>query len=219
MDTVRIPEWIDFVAKRLARAQLNETEDGVRKAILQTFVKSGAPPTTHDIVVLFPRLSHQEVTHVCRRLAENDLIVWEEDNQRIQSAYPFSGPPTPHIVHLEGGSTVFALCAVDALGIPGMLGTGANILSRCAHCLTPVEVTVTPQRLDGHHPQECLVWFPLAAEACSPVAESRCPDMNFFCSKEHLDTWAKARGNPDGLPMTLTEALEVGREIFGSLLT
>ncbi|MFQ5882084.1 MAG: alkylmercury lyase family protein [Candidatus Methylomirabilales bacterium] len=119
----------------------------------------------------------------------------------------------------RGGPTVFALCAVDALGIPVMLGQAANIASRCAHCQTPVEVAVTPGGLGRHHPRESLMWFPLAAEVCRPVAQSRCPDINFFCSPEHLDTWWLARGRPEGLSMTMAEAFEAGREIFGSLLT
>ncbi len=215
---MQTPDSIDFVARRLARAHLSETEDAVRKSILRTFVKSGTSPTIDDIVMLFPRLFHQDVAHACRRLAENDLIVWEEEHQRILSAYPFSGPPTPHVVYLEGGPTVFGLCAVDALGIPVMLGHGANIVSRCAHCLTPVKVTVTYHSIDSYHPQQCLVWFPLVAEACSPLAESRCPDINFFCSKEHVDAWGRAKGRPEGLLLTMTEAFEAGREIFGSLL-
>jgi hypothetical protein len=215
---VRIPESINLVAKRLARAQLNETEDAVRKAILRAFASSGTSPTAHDIVTLLPKLSHLEVTLVCHRLAEHDLIIWEEKEQRIKSAYPFSGLPTPHAVHIKSGPTVFALCAVDALGMPVMLGHSADIVSRCAYCHTPVEVAVTPQGLSRYTPKESLVWFPLTAEACSPMAESRCPDINFFCATGHLDSWGQASGWPEGLSMTMTEAFEAGREIFGLLL-
>lgn len=215
---MRIPESIDLVATRLARAQLNETEDAVRQAILRAFVRSGTSPSVSDLTTLLPGLPPEEVTHVCRRLAENDLIVWEEEAHRIKSAYPFSGPPTAHVVHLKGGPTVFALCAVDALGMPVMLNRGADIESRCAHCLTPLKVTVISQGLDRFHPEASLVWFPLAADVCSPVAESRCPDINFFCSTEHLDAWRYATGRSNGLLMTMAEAFEAGREIFGSLL-
>ncbi len=37
---MRIPESVNIIATRLAKAQLNETEDSVRKAILRAFVRS-----------------------------------------------------------------------------------------------------------------------------------------------------------------------------------
>ncbi|MHA4854887.1 organomercurial lyase [Rhodococcus sp. MSC1_016] len=40
---------------------------------------------------------------------------------RITSAYPFSASPTLHRASIGGGSTVYAMCAVDALGISAML--------------------------------------------------------------------------------------------------
>ena len=43
--------------------------------------------------------------------------------------YPFSAATTAHTVAIEGGPTVFAMCAVDALGIADMLGTDVTITS------------------------------------------------------------------------------------------
>lgn len=40
--------------------------------------------------------------------------------------------------------------------------------------------------------------------------------MNFFCTKKHLDEWyAAADCNPDYYPLSLSEALEVSRLLFG----
>lgn len=214
-----LPEWLETIATRLANADLTQKEEEVRKTILRAFAARGISPTVGDIIALLPGLGRQEVTRICRRLGEKDLIVWGEAGQRVQSAYPFSGVPTAHAVHLKAGPQVYGLCAIDALGMPVMLGQAADIVSRCAYCHTPVEVTVAPAELGRYSPRESLVWFPLIADACCPVAESRCPDINFFCSTDHRDAGWQARGRPEGISMTMAEAFEAGREIFGSLLT
>jgi hypothetical protein len=213
-----LPESLDTIAARLANADLTPQEEEVRKAVLRAFAAGGASPTADNIITIIPELRRQGVLRIFRRLAEKDLIVWDEAEQRVQSAYPFSGFPTAHTVHLKDGPAIFALCAVDALGMPLMLGQAADIVSCCVQCHTPVEVAVAPKGLGQYRPTESVVWFPLAADVCCPVAQSRCPDINFFCSPEHRDAWWQARGRPEGLSMTMAEAFEAGREIFGSLL-
>lgn len=215
---MRLPESLNTIATRLANADLTENEEGVRKAILRYFATSGSSPTVDDIMVRIPALGAWEIVRICRTLADKDLIVWDKAGQCIQSAYPFSGPPTAHIVHLKDGSPVYALCAVDALGIPVMLGQTADILSRCVHCHTQVEVAVSVQGLGQYRPGDSVVWFPLAEDPCCPVAQSRCPNINFFCSPDHQDAWRQSRGRPEGLSMTMAEAFEAGQEIFGALL-
>lgn len=215
---MRVPESVDTIATRLANANLTQKEEEVRKAILKAYATSGTSPTVADIMALLSGLGQQEITSICRRLSEKDLIVWNEEEKRVQSAYPFSGFPTAHAVHLTAGPQVYALCAIDALGMPVMLGQAANIVSRCAECHIPVEVAVAPSGLARYSPRESVVWFPIAEDVCCPVAESRCPDINFFCSSDHRDTWWQARGQPEGLSMTMPEAFEAGREIFGKIL-
>lgn len=215
---VPLPKSINTIARRLANADLTRHEEEVRRAVLRAFAADGTSPCVDDIIVRIPALGGQEVTRICRALTEKDLIVWDEARQCVQSAYPFSGLPTGHTVHLKEGPAVFALCAVDALGMPVMLGQAANIFSRCAHCNARVEVAVSADGLGRYHPRDSVVWFPLGEDVWCPVAESRCPDINFFCSTEHCDSCVQGRGRPEGLRMTMTEAFDVGREIFGTLL-
>ena len=58
-------------------------------------------------------------------------------------AYPFSAAPTRHIVAITGGPRVWSMCAIDALGIPVMLGAGAVITSSDPLTGEPVTVTFT----------------------------------------------------------------------------
>ena len=216
---MHLPESVNTIATPPANAAQLQNAPVVRNGIPRAFATSGTSPTVDDIITILRGLSRQEATRICRKLAEKDLIVWGEAGECVQSAYPFSGFPTTHTLHLKDGPKVYALCAVDALGMPVMLGRAADISSRCTYCQAPVEVAVAPEGLRQYRPTESVVWFPLALDVCCPVAESRCPDINFFCSAEHRDTWWQARGQPEGLSMTMPEAFEAGREIYGSLLT
>src|SRR6266536_1670989 len=57
----------------------------------------------------------------------------------LAGAYPFVANPRGHQVHLTGGLTVQAYCAIDALGIPAMLDQDATITSttRSPGCRSP----------------------------------------------------------------------------------
>jgi hypothetical protein len=63
------------------------------------------------------------------RLVEADLVEADPSSGRPPGAYPFVASPRGHQVHLPGGRTLQADCAVDALGIPAMLDHDAPITS------------------------------------------------------------------------------------------
>ncbi|XDO64454.1 organomercurial lyase [Streptomyces sp. RLB1-33] len=90
----------------------------------------------------------------------------------MQAAYPFSATPTAHRVHIAHGTEVWAMCAIDALGIPDMLGTDALITS--ADPVTGETITVTST--GGH-----MTWQPSTAvvyvgqRSCTgPAADVAC---------------------------------------------
>jgi hypothetical protein len=206
----------DAVMRRLARARLSPQQDEVRKYILKTFAKDGKAPDVGEMAEalgLFPR----EVRRVCGKLAEHDLIVWEAGRDHILSAYPFSVVPTAHHVSIEGSNTVYAMCAIDALGIPFMLGRGAAIASACVACQRPVRVAIHEGLLRQADPMTTVVWFSARDGCC--VAEARCPLINFYCEAGHLQRWRAEHSHELGTALTLMDAVEVGKAIFGELLT
>jgi hypothetical protein len=54
-------------------------------------------------------------------LADGDFVCLGPAGQ-ITAAYPFSVLPTRHLVRIAGHAAVFAMCAIDALGISAMTG-------------------------------------------------------------------------------------------------
>ncbi|MFQ5804649.1 MAG: alkylmercury lyase family protein [Candidatus Methylomirabilales bacterium] len=212
---MRLPDGVKTVADRLSAARLNSQEDQVRRHVLRGFA-SGTTPTTVTLAEQCG-VSSRKAREILLRLMAMDLLLLDRTGEAVLAAYPFSSTPTPHRVRLMGRE-VFALCAVDALGIPAMLRETAEISSRCAHCESKVEVQAQPDTLSQYHSSEIAVWFPESEDDCCPVAQSRCPNISFFCTDEHLKAWRWANGYPSGVVLSLLEAFEVGRVIFGSLL-
>jgi hypothetical protein len=203
------------VIERLARATLSPEENDLRKAILTAFAEGGSAPSVHEIAHTLAR-SVREVVEGCRKLAADDLMVWKEDEARILSVYPFSAVPTAHQVLIDGHNRLYAMCAIDALGIPFMLDQGARIRSTCFFCQQPVTVEVHGGSLQRAFPLTTVVWFSERDGCC--VAEARCPLMNFFCHEGHLHAWRTTSPDERGTALSVREAVDVGKAVFGELL-
>jgi hypothetical protein len=204
----------DIVA-RLARAQLGRKEDDARKAILRGFAEEGRAPNVHELAHVLG-VAVESVREACRTLAGHDLLVWRDDEMCIVSAYPFSRLPTAHQVLIEGDRTLYAMCAIDALGIPFMLGQGGRIRSSCFFCQKPAQVDIQDGKVSEAKPSTLVVWLSERDGCC--VAEVRCPLMNFFCDEGHLHAWLATSLHERGTMLSLMEALGVGKAAFGHLL-
>jgi hypothetical protein len=72
--------------------------------------------------------------------AARDLMQRDPDSGVIVAAYPFSGVPTLHQAQLAGRKPVYAMCTVDALGIPFMFEQDATISSTDPSDGTPIRI-------------------------------------------------------------------------------
>jgi alkylmercury lyase len=203
------------IVERLARAELSPQENDIRKAILKAFARNGKAPSVREVAQALS-LPIEHVLTGFQKLAEYDLIVWKQGGAHLRSAYPFSGVSTVHQVLTDAGTPLYAMCAIDALGIPFMLGQGASVRSACFFCQHLVRVDITGGLLQRPYPSTSIVWFSERDGCC--VAEARCPLMNFFCNEEHLQAWLAKSPNEPGTSLSLMDALEVGKAAFGDLL-
>ena len=81
------------------------------------------------------------VASVLGQLADADFLCLDHAGQ-ITVAYPFSALPTPHRVQIAGHATVFAMCAIDALGISAMTGVPVVIESADPSTGQPITLNV-----------------------------------------------------------------------------
>lgn len=189
----------------------------VHRFILETFAKTGRSPALEDVRSRFDLESAQDAEALLADLERRGSIHRNAGDPFITHAYPFSNEPTQHRVRLEGGPEVYAMCAIDALGMPFMLKQDAEIASACEQCGGDIELRISNGEITRKAPGEIVVWYGVAGEGCV-VATDLCPDLNFFCSSEHLEMWTKERPSRAGDMLTLDQALERGRQSFEKLM-
>ena len=106
-------------------SQLKEPERALYRWILRSFAVSGCP--SPDALANAARdVGVDDVEEALARMVDHDLIQ-RSISGAITRAYPFSAIPTNHVVTLDNGHRLYAMCAVDALGVPIMVGTGATV--------------------------------------------------------------------------------------------
>jgi hypothetical protein len=199
---------------RARSAPHNPAGRAVHQAILRRFAATGAPP---DPTILTKTTADYgaDIVEVLTRLHDDDAIRLDPDGG-IRVAYPFSAVPTRHRVRLASGVQVYAMCAIDALGLPAMLDTDATIIM-----LDPV--TADPITIMVHNGQ--YVWDPAtavtfisAAAGSGPSADCCCDDMNAFTSPTTARSWMANHPHVLGDLLDPAAAEARGVRIFGGLL-
>ncbi|MBA1142933.1 bifunctional organomercurial lyase/mercury(II) reductase MerBA [Mesorhizobium neociceri] len=191
--------------------------DRVRAALIQFYADNGRAPTLFALAAEVG-LTEMALQPLLDDLSERDLAVLE--GGLIIGAYPFASRDTGHQIRLDGNS-VNAMRAVDALGVGAMLDRDVEITSRCWHCGSPIKVSTRDRgrALDEVSPQSAVVWLSVRYEG-GCAANSLCSMTAFFCSDDHLAAWRSKRpADEPGFRLSIEEALEAGRAIFGPSLT
>jgi Alkylmercury lyase len=194
--------------------RLNREERALYEWILKSFA-AGAPPEPDTLADEASRLDI-EVEPALAALAREDLVHHDPATSAILVAYPFSGRPTAHRVRIDGREEVFAMCAIDALGIAPMLALPVEIISRDPISGGDVLVRLDPGDGASWEPTEAVV---LAGSACEgPSFEGCCEVLNFFSSAVNAERYLREHSTVRGLPISIPDAIEIGRLVFGDIL-
>jgi hypothetical protein len=196
-----------------SQAQLAPELRTLHRQILSHFVDAGVAPDAEWIGEHADALGLQRAGAL-QALAEADLVHTAQD--RVVVAYPFSGTPTPHQVHLAGGPSVWAMCGDDALGIPLMVGRDAIITTQDPVSGEAIRIEVT---------NETWIWEPrdtvmLAAgiAGCATAAEATCRHIHFFTSESNALSYLQTTDGLEGEVYDQPGALDAARTVFGDLL-
>lgn len=195
---------------------LMDNDARVYHQMLLSFARTGQPTTTESLVNALA-LSREKVEQSLNLLESGGSIYRDPETRAILAAYPFSATPTQHVVRFADGHFVYAMCAIDALGMPVMLDADARVESRCTRCDKEIRITVKRNALAEVSPPGARVWY-MQADACCVAALEQCPSINFFCSTEHLEEWRAEQDSAQGMLMTIEGAFAHGARIFGKLL-
>jgi alkylmercury lyase len=193
--------------------------DGLRRlhqAILGYFLEAGGPPGRSWLDDTAARLG-LDPAGARAGLAAADLMHVNGDSGRVQVAYPFSGVPSGHRVRLSGGREVWAMCAVDALGIPQMTGCDATITAADPHAGDPVRVSSRGGTWHWSPPSALVLWaYPSAGEH---AALCSCPHVSFVTSPGHAQAYLASHPELTGHLIGQPAAVELARALFGPLLS
>jgi hypothetical protein len=187
----------------------------LHRAVLRRFLATGAPPTARWL-----RQAAADAglgASAADQLAAADAV--HVVNGVVAVAYPFSGTPTPHRVALDGLPAVYAMCAIDALGLPAMTGRDGQITSADPHDGTPIAVSSRGGTWS---------WAPATAVVAAGRAtdcgtecnsfEAMCPNTVFHASAETARAYLASHSGLDAQILGQDTAIEYGRLNFGTLL-
>ncbi len=230
---IRFPDWsalgsrktVATLADILALRRIegcwegySDTEDKVRRILLQDYARHGRAPTIPALAAK-AGMSENQVRDVVAQLRQRDLVVFDAEQDRIAGAYPFTDRDSEHHVFIHGTS-VNAMCAIDALGAGAMYQRDVSVASRCRACDRPIsaETRARGTAIASYAPNTAVVWSGLRyADNCA--ATSLCTVIAFFCSHRHLEEWRTTKYlDVRGHRLSMDEAHEVGVAVFGPML-
>jgi hypothetical protein len=194
-------------------ARLSRPERELYFSILRRFATAGRPSRSE--MSALARQVGLEDAQALDTLAREDLFHLGGDGE-ISVASPFSGLPTAHRVRFPNGHEVFAMCAIDALGIAPILGKRIEIASCDPLTSEEIQVALEPGG-EGHWQPEKAVLVCGASgggESCS----SCCPVLNFFASMDNATSWLPSHADVRGDVISMGEAIAGGRVVFGDVL-
>ncbi len=187
------------------------------RVVLRSFLDKGRAPTLGELRPVARQLGIG-LERLLAELVVHDVIQRTADGA-VQVAYPFSSVPTPHQVYLDGAPPIFAMCVIDALGLPFMGGSPATILTQDPTDATRITITVEPANGDQTwHPTTAVVLANECGQEPVIKAECACPYINAFASPETADRWRTKHPELVVKLLTQDQALAEARAIFGALL-
>jgi alkylmercury lyase len=185
----------------------------LHRAILERFLETGGSP---DRSWLDETAGRMGLAPDAARaaLAAADLV--HVDSSRVRVAYPFSGVPTGHRVRLAGAPQVWAMCAVDALGIPLMTGRDATVTAADPHTGAPVRVGLAGASWLWSPPDAVVLWA--YGSPGEDAALCSCPHVNFVTSPGHAEAYLASHPELTGHLIGQQAAVELAGALFGPLL-
>jgi len=199
---------------RTGALPLQPVERAMHQAILRAFASTGRPPTRGELDQITADTG-TSVDAVLLSLHEGDAIRLAPDGT-IAVAYPFSATPTRHRVRIADRIHVYAMCAVDALGIAAMLGQDTAISSVDRTTGQPITVVTTGGRTTWE-PASAVVFLGANAGG-GPSADCCCDYLNFFADASAAHAWAVRHPQVPGQILTQAEAEDLGTRLFQPLL-
>ncbi|MGX7348989.1 organomercurial lyase [Dolosicoccus paucivorans] len=147
-------------------------------------------------------------------LVEKEVIVLD-DKEDIISIYPISTVKTNKQVYVdEKTQPVYAMCAIDALGIHFTVHRPIKIVSEDQLTQEPITIEMENGQITNHAADDLFVLYKEVSCTTNCNVDC-CPFIHFFNRRDHVETYLE--NNPhitNYKVLNLDESIEEARELF-----
>ena len=190
---------------------LHDQTRRLHRALVDAVLTTGRVPEPSALAATLDT-SLEAIRDGLRNLATADYLALDASGH-LTCLYPLSVVPTPHAV-VVNGSRRFAMCAIDALGMPAMLDQELDIEGRCAVCDVSIALRVCPSMVVTVAPTTAMVVA--RRDEAEPAFATCCPFTVFVCGQEHADQFMRRITGTRVL--SLPDALQHAEAIFRGVL-
>ncbi|MFY9300583.1 MAG: alkylmercury lyase family protein [Candidatus Nitrosotenuis sp.] len=213
-DLERVPTSFNDLNSLIQRSHDRKSEDlAVLSYIGRHFIENKVFPHL-DLVAKDLDIEPSRLNQIVSVLEGSGYLTFGK-NVEIVGACGMSASSTSHLFYL-GDRPINVWCAIDALGIPLVLGINAEVKSKCSHCGDKIGIKTRGGDLEEYN-NDNLVFVGFSGKMEGKIVKDLCPYLNFFCSLEHLQEWKKSRPDIRGMGLSLPVAAELSKIIFESL--
>lgn len=137
--------------------------------------------------------------------------VFRDGDGRVIAFGGLSLAGTKHAFDVDG-QRLYTWCAWDSLFLPELIGRTAEVVSECPATGDPVELTVTPHRLERVVPSEAVLSMRAPTDCCAgdDLIARFCRHVHFFASQQAAEQWLADRAD-DGFTLSIEQGSELGR--------
>ncbi len=133
---------------------LDDEEHKLRSILLNQIVQSSGAVDFSELT-LQAMAAGINVTSALKGLIDKGLAAMQ-DGGKITGLYPLSTLPTNHRVQIKGGNSVYAMCAIDSLGVAYELEKDVVISSSCSYCKRNIIIEIVEEKVSMVTPDTAL---------------------------------------------------------------
>jgi len=134
---------------------LSSDEKKLRSILLEFIIFQSSSDVDISVVTLQAKDAGVDVSSALEGLKHKGLVAIRNDGC-ISGIYPFSALPTHHQVQVKDGKSVYAMCAIDSLGIAYELNQDVTIASSCSHCKSHIVIQIVGGEVSIVEPKTAL---------------------------------------------------------------
>jgi len=206
----------DAIARLEAQLPLQERQSRLslplqraHRAVLQALAERGEPPSDRELALI---VGDGQVADAILALGDADLAVLNPERTRIVGAYPMTTASTSHRLDLHG-TTVNAMCALDALSVAPMYGCDVVISSSCSVTGTPIRIDQRDETIQVAEPSRDVRVGVHWQNPQGHAAHSMCLQMVFLQDGTIAEGWANDEPEARSI-FSLDEAVAFGAGFF-----